>query len=109
MQNKTIVYDKVKWHFPEGKGCPDLETAKRHFKILMDWLKKNKLLSEYGEELYKLPIGEDFSITSDMLTELGNKLLSMYYSKWLKSMSYDRQPDLEVLEKGLKNILGQQS
>jgi len=28
---KKTVYNKVKWHYPEGKGCPDLKTATIHF------------------------------------------------------------------------------
>jgi hypothetical protein len=41
---KTKVYDKVSWHFPEGKNCPDIETAKNHFIKLMNWLKKKAKL-----------------------------------------------------------------
>ncbi len=91
----TVVYDKVKWHFPDGKDCPDLESATRHFKVIIKWLNAHGFLSEYGKEVIALPIGEDFSITSDMLTPEGNHLLSQYYDEWIKTLDYSKDPSPE--------------
>lgn len=66
-----VVYDKVSWHYPEGKNCPSLEAAKIHFLVMMKWLKENNLLSTEGEEVWELGVDADFSITSTMLNEKG--------------------------------------
>ena len=87
--SKIKVYDKVSWHFPEGKNCPDIETAKSHFKIIMTWLSKNNLLTEEGKESYDLGIDDDFAITTLMLTDRGNTIFEKHYSKWLKKMDYE--------------------
>lgn len=97
----VIVYDKVSWHFPEGKNCPSLEAAKSHFEILMKWAKENNLLSLEGEEIFDLGVDEDFSITSSMLNKKGNAILSGYYSDWLKTINYFGDVDMKVLDSGL--------
>jgi hypothetical protein len=88
---KNIVYDKVSWHFPEGKNCPSLEVAKKHFIVIMEWLNKNELLSEEGIEYFNLGIDSDFSLTSSMLTEIGNEILDKSYKIWLKSINYNSE------------------
>jgi hypothetical protein len=95
------VYDKVKWHYPEGKGCPDIESAKQHFSAVMKWLNKNNLLSEEGDELFELGVDSDFSITSSMLSEKGNKILQKKYSKLLKNIDYSKKPTKEYIDKYL--------
>lgn len=100
---KVVVYDKVSWHYPEGRNCPNLETAKSLFRILMNWLNKNNLLSEEGKEIFELGIDRDFSITSSMLNEKGNELFSKYYSKWLRSITYENI-NTKLLDELIKNI-----
>jgi hypothetical protein len=87
------VYDKVKWHYPEGKNCPSLDAAKRHFVAIMEWSHKNGLLSDYGNELYELGLDSDFALTSDMFTDEGKEILDRGYEKWLRLIAYDRKPD----------------
>jgi len=101
MANIT-VYDKVSWHYPEGKNCPNLEAAKAHFKTIMEWLKENSLLSGEGEEIFELGIDADFSITSSMLTEKGNDILKKHYSSWLKTVDCSENIDLKILNDGLR-------
>lgn len=96
------VYDKVSWHFPEGKNCPSLEAAKEHFVSVMDWLKENQLLSDEGKEVLELGIDSDFSIASPMLNAKGNELMRKYYSDWLRSIDYTKKPNLTLLNNGLE-------
>jgi len=92
------IYDKVSWHYPEGKGCPDLETAKKHFRILLDWLKKNNLLTDYGKEVYEIGVDSDFTITSDMLNEVGNSIMEKCYKKWLTTFNYGGPVNTSLLD-----------
>ena len=96
-----IVYDKVSWHYPESGNCPSLEAAKVHFIVVMEWLQKNNLLSDEGNEIFELEIDADFSITSSMLNAKGNDIFEKYYSNWLKSIDYSNKIDLHVLDDGL--------
>jgi len=79
------VYDKVSWHYPEGKSS-DLKSALSHFIVIMAWLNMNNFLTIEGKEILELGIGPDFSLTSSMVSENGNEILSNYYTKWLKSI-----------------------
>ena len=99
-ENKT--YDKVSWHFPEGKGNKNLKDATVHFQTLMNWLNKNNLLTSLGKEILQTKIGEDFAITSDMLIDDGNKLLNAHYSEWLKTFKYGTKPSTIFWDKKLK-------
>jgi hypothetical protein len=98
---KIQVFDKVKWHYPDGNGCPDLQHALRHFKDLCRWLQKNSLLSSYGRDVVNAGIDSEFSITSEMLTEEGTRVLNSCYTQWLKGVEYGRSPDFRLLEKEL--------
>lgn len=104
--SKSIVYDKVSWHFPEGKHCPSLEAAKTHFYILIGWIKENGLLSDEGEEILDLEVGADFSITSSMLNKKGNDILSKYYANWLSDIDYLGCVDMKILDGGLSEYEG---
>ena len=101
-----IVYDKVSWHYPEGKNCPNLEAAKVHFVALMGWSKENHLLSTEGEEILEVGVDSDFSITSSMFNAQGNDLLEKSYSSWLKTIDYSGDIDLKVLDDGLRKYKG---
>ena len=97
-----VVYDKVSWHYPEGKNCPSLEAAKVYFLAVMKWIKENGLLSAEGEEVLELGIDPDFSITSSMLNKKGNDVLKKQYSSWLKTINYYDNIDLKILDDGLR-------
>lgn len=101
MANIT-VYDKVSWHYPEGKNCPNLEAAKAHFETIMEWLKENSLLSDEGLEIFEIGIDADFSITSSMLNRKGNDVLKKHYSNWLRTVAYSKNIDLKILDDGLR-------
>ena len=98
MINNFKVYDKVSWHYPEGNNCPSLEAAKKHFKIIMEWLYKHNLLSEEGKEIYEAGIDADFSITSDMLNIKGKKIFDKYYSVWLEQIDYSQDIDTDFFD-----------
>ncbi|GJQ51068.1 MAG: hypothetical protein K8F34_16680 [Candidatus Kuenenia stuttgartiensis] len=102
---KIKVYDKVKWHYPEGKNCTDLDSAKTHFKIIMEWLNKNNLLTPYGREIYEIGIDSDFSLTSEMVNEQGNLILQKCYKIWLKMIDYKKRPDVAVFEGCLRDVM----
>lgn len=104
--SKVIIYDKVSWHFPEGKSCPSLEAAKKHFDVLVVWIKKNDLFSAEGEEIFDLGVDSEFSITSAMLNKNGNDVLSKYYSDWLRSLDYSGDVDMKILDDGLSEYKG---
>lgn len=97
------VYDKVSWHYPEGKNCPSIEAAKKHFIKIMDWLSKNNLLSDDGKEVLELGIDSDFSFTSSMLTDQGNETIKKYYSKWMKTIEYHSDISTDYLDSLLNN------
>ncbi|MCS6925430.1 MAG: hypothetical protein NZ578_05960 [Candidatus Binatia bacterium] len=98
----TTTYDKVRWHFPEGKGCPSLEAAKIHFRVIMKWLKDNNLLSEEGIEALESGIDSDFALTSHLLTPTGNRVLERCYSAWLSTVRYGEEPSVALLERCLQ-------
>lgn len=104
--SNIVVYDKVSWHFPEGKDCPSLEAAKAHFNVLLAWLKKHDLLSDEGREIFDLGVDADFSITSSMLNKKGNDVLSKHYVDWLRSIDYSGNVDMKILDDGLSEYKG---
>lgn len=92
------IYDKVSWHYPDGKNCPDLKAASLHFRTLVSWLGINGFLSKYGKYIAGQEVDEDFSITSEMLTPEGNRLLSNFYDEWLKTVEYGKTPSVSFWE-----------
>lgn len=96
------TYDQVRWHFPEGKGCPSLDTAKIHFKVMMQWLKDKGLLTSEGLEAAEAGIDSDFALTAHMLTPRGNKVLSRCYAQWSRTIVYGQKPSVSLLDKCLK-------
>jgi len=97
------VYDKVKWHYPDGKNCPSLEAAKTHIEAVMHWLKKNDLLSEEGLGAVKDGVDAELGITDSMLTPHGNKVMKSCYRSWLKHCKYGENPSMEILDKCLEH------
>jgi len=102
MNNK--VYDKVKWHYPEGDACENLETAKIHFEAILGWFDQHDLFTEYGKEIYDLGVDSGTSITSDMFTEAGIKVLEKCYDLILNNLEYGKKPSLGCFEDCLKYI-----
>ncbi len=100
------TYDKVSWHFPDGKNCPSLEAAKVHFDVVMHWLESQNLLSPEGREAIEIGIDSDFSLTSYMLTDTGNQLLVTCYAEWARTIQYGIRPSVRLLESCLWNIQG---
>ena len=98
------TYDKVSWHFPDGKNCPSLEAAKVHFDVVMRWLESRNLLSAEGREAMQIGIDSDFSLTSYMLTDKGNQLLTTCYTEWASTVRYGTQPSVRLLEDCLRRI-----
>jgi len=92
------TYDKVSWHFPEGKGCPSPNAAKRHLVVVMQWLKDNSLLSEEGLEAWDSGIDSDFALTSHMLTPVGNVVLAQGYRDWMEKVAYSEEPSMRILD-----------
>jgi len=99
------IYDKVRWHYPEGKDCPSVEAAKRHINFAMRFLEDNDLLSEDGKDLFSGgEVDDDFALTSDVVTSEGEALLSKGYRKWLEQISYQGPLSAELFENVLKEI-----
>jgi hypothetical protein len=95
---KTIVYDKVRWHFPEGKNCPSLDAAMAHLDAIMRWLNDRDLLSDEGKEALEVGIDADFALTSSMVTKAGNDFLQHAYPKWIVTIDYGQKPDTSILD-----------
>lgn len=100
------IYDKVSWHFPEGKRCPSLEAAKVHFSVVTQWLKDKGLLSAEGREALENGIDSEFSLTAHMVTAEGNKILGECYAAWVRTIQYGRKPSTDLLEKCLRESKG---
>ena len=100
------TYDKVSWHFPDGKNCPSLEAAKVHFDVVMRWLESQNLLSPEGREAIEIGIDSDFSLTSYMLTDTGNQLLVACYAEWVRTIQYGARPSVKLLEDCLRKVQG---
>ncbi len=98
------TYDKVSWHFPDGKNCPSLDAAKVHFNVVMHWLESRNLLSAEGREAMQIGIDSDFSLTSYMLTDKGSQLLATCYAEWASTVRYGIQPSMRLLEDCLRRI-----
>lgn len=96
------TYDKVRWHFPEGKDCPSVEAAKIHFSIVMKWLKNNGLLSAEGIEAAEVGIPSDFALTSHIRIAKGNRILDRCYSEWVQTIRYGEEPSVELLDRCLR-------
>lgn len=100
------TYDKVSWHFPDGKNCPSLGAAKVHFDVVMNWLKSKQLLSAEGYEALKAGIDSDFSLNSHLLTQKGNQLLGTCYAEWACDAKYGTRPSVKLLEDCLRKVEG---
>ena len=99
-----MTYDKVSWHFPDGKHCPSLEAAKIHFDVVMHWLSSRNLLSAEGDQAMEVGIDSDFSLTSYMLTDPGNQLLAICYTEWAGTVRYGSRPSMRLLEDYLRRV-----
>ncbi len=98
------TYDKVSWHFPDGKTCPSLQAAKVHFSVVMRWLESQNLLSAEGHEAVEMGIDSDFALTSSMLTDTGDRLLGTCYAKWVRTVQYGTRPSVRLLENCLRKF-----
>ncbi|MEK4439107.1 hypothetical protein [Paenibacillus sp. FSL K6-2862] len=95
---KIVVYDKASWHLES-----DSPTGLEHLQAIMDWLNQQKLLSEEGLEIFELGVDQEFSLTSEMVTEEGKDLLDSYYTNWTKAIT-PSEISLEILNRGLSSI-----
>lgn len=100
---KLNVYDKASWHYPEGAGCPSLNAALIHLNVVHNWLGKNNLLTTEAKEITPNKMGEDYSLTSEDVSELGNKVLTKCYDKWLEKIDYKNKPNTKILDNCLKS------
>lgn len=102
--SEFVTYDKISWHYPNEKGCQNLEEAKVYFSSIMSWLSDHGLLSKEGEEDIEIGIDSSFSLNSSMLSEKGNKLLSLSYDDWAKEVQYGQIPDMTILETAFSKL-----
>lgn len=77
------VYDEAKWHKEKGGNADHIQSA-------LSELKKRNMLNEKGIE--ELENQEARHITSDMLTDEGEKYMDGVYDKYLSSTQYDKAP-----------------
>jgi hypothetical protein len=89
------VYDKAAWHIENS----DKSTVVGFFSKLMDFLKSHNYLNNDGLEIYELGVDPSISITSKMLTEEGNAVLSASYDKFLASYNGNSNPNFSMLDK----------
>lgn len=104
---KKHIYDKVEWHYPEGEGCPDLKTAMIHIKTVLDWLNNHGMLTSIGKEIYNIGVDSETSITSDMITDTGNRVMKRCYNKILIKFKYGVPPSLRCFNEYLQREKGE--
>ena len=94
------VYDKASWHYPSN--CPNLNDAVHHLEIVIEWLDEHDLLNDEGHEIVNLGIDEEAALTSEMLTEKGEKVIDEAYDDWLDGVEYGTSPSTERLDATLR-------
>jgi hypothetical protein len=87
------VYDKAAWYTEKY----DSKKVVRFFSKLMDFLKNKGYLNTYGLEIYGLKDDPALSITSEMLTDKGNMVLSSAYDRFLAGIDFESEPDFTIL------------
>ncbi len=102
----TIIYEKLKWH-ADNKEVYDI--VKQQYKALMNWLKRNDLLSDDGKQTYKAKVGLDSSLTDDMLTEEGKALMDKCFEDWTKNEAFDYPITFGIFERHMQNRRSTQS
>lgn len=92
---KTVVYDKASWHIDAGEPKSNVLA---HFGFIMNWCKKNNLLSDEGEEILELGVDSSISIHSRMLNECGNLFMKKYYDTFISAQSEQSSEMDEILK-----------
>ena len=72
----TTVYDKAAWHIDAGE---QKEQVLAHFKFIMEWSLKNKLLTDEGLEIVEFGVDDSISLHSRMFNERGNLFMRKFY------------------------------
>lgn len=86
-----MIYDKVSFHYPSAK-CKSLLTSIDHMKKLLKALDNISVLSDYGKEQIE-NITSEFELKSDMLTDIGNSLVSNYLFRMNKIIKYNESQE----------------
>jgi len=90
-----MVYDAVKWHVLSQQKVP-LSKATIHFIVVMNWLRQKNLLTDAGKAAR---IDMQFELSSELLTPLGNAVLSRVYNLWKQQVDYKNKPNTNILQK----------
>ncbi len=90
-----IIYDKARWQI-EG-GIPEAAVL-MHFKFMFEWLKKCKLLNDYGLETLKDGIDEEAILTDEMVNISGKNFLDKYYDEYVSQIDYGMHEKEDLLE-----------
>lgn len=91
------TYDAVKWHTLTRQKVP-INLATAHLRLILQWMKTKGLLSQEGlQKMNSLDI--NFELTSEMLTPLGDLILSKVYNIWAKQINYKTKPNMNILNK----------
>lgn len=80
---KTKVYDKAIWQIESGKNTKEVL---KHFKMIMEWCEKNRLLSDEGKEILSFGVDESISLHSRLFTKQGNDFMEKYYDKYISAI-----------------------
>ena len=101
----TKVYDKAKWQLQGSKPMKE-EDIKKHFDFMFKWLNEKNLLSEEGKESMKYGFDPTSTIlSSEEITDEGNRFLFKYYDKYITKTNYkDDKNLLNSYYKEYKNI-----
>jgi hypothetical protein len=91
---ETKIYDKASWHLETY----DKDKVVGYFSKLLDFLRTHNYLNNYGLEIFEIGADSSVSITSKMLNEKGNKILSCSYDKFLSSFDFNSDPDFSVFD-----------
>ena len=90
----TTVYDKAAWHIDAGE---QKEQVLAHFKFIMEWSLKNKLLTDEGLEIVEFGVDDSISLHSRMFNERGNLFMKKFYDSFINVVEDNGNRMLEKL------------
>lgn len=88
------VYDKAAWHIDAGE---QKEQVLAHFKFIMEWSLKNKLLASEGLEIVEFGVDDSIALHSRMFNERGNLFMKKFYDSFINVVEDNGNRMLEKL------------
>ena len=105
MEFKHYTIAKASWLIQAWRNYPEeKEAIIRQFNIIINFLDENHLLISREATVDK-DNENDLVLHTSNLTDKGQKLIMLYYDKWLNGFDRGKDPnDLNIFIKGLKKL-----